>query len=118
MTDAKRAQKVLHSVKAHGIIHSRHGAFGKRLSHSPLKAVSRVRIPYALPLKFQPLYKGFFYCQILHQVTFAILCPGVFSIQTSVSFNSIFKSIPDGIFFNTQKKACNEWFNPLQALEY
>lgn len=52
MTDAKRAQKVLHSVKAHGIIHSRHGAFGKRLSHSPLKAVSRVRIPYALPFFF------------------------------------------------------------------
>ena len=29
-----------------------HGAFGKRSSHSPLKAVSRVQIPYALPFLF------------------------------------------------------------------
>lgn len=59
MTDAKRAQKVLHSVKAHGIIHSRHGAFGKRLSHSPLKAVSRVRIPYALPFRTETNTQAF-----------------------------------------------------------
>ena len=28
---------------------TKHVAFGKRSSHSPLKAVSRVRIPYAIP---------------------------------------------------------------------